>query len=320
MNELQCLVVSSSIDYSTDLVCLSLSSKESKYLRINRDQFDQLEIVLDVSNVELSIRVDNNTYKFRNSSDNSIYFRAPTFSRTYNVAHDLEEQLYHSQWASFLRNLSIFDRVAWMNNPCDTYRAENKILQLHLAQECGLNIPRTVVTNCTNVEEGFDRCIVKSIDTAFFRTPTYEYFTYSTLLKWRDLCNEDLSLAPICLQDYIEDKVDYRATYISGEFYSFQILMDKCGIEGDWRKTKKEKLTYEYSPIPCDVEDKLRMLMERLNLQYGGIDLVRQGESFVFIEVNPTGEWCWLQENSGIDICSAITRYLVHEKGNLWKR
>lgn len=53
--------------------------------------------------------------------------------------------------------------------------------------------------------------------------------------------------------------------------------------------------------------------MKSLHLVYGGIDLAKVDDSFYFIEVNPTGEWHWLQNNTNIDFCSKIVDTLVNQ-------
>ena len=45
VNDIQCLVVSSTIDYSTDLICYGLDMQGIRYLRINRDRFSQYKIM-----------------------------------------------------------------------------------------------------------------------------------------------------------------------------------------------------------------------------------------------------------------------------------
>ena len=127
MNDLRCLIISSSIDYSTDLICIQLEKQHISYLRINRDQFDKFQITLSVYELILRIKLGEKEYIYRNSDRNSIYFRAPVFIRTMNKKYSLDDQVYKSQWSAFMRNLIVFDRVKWINNPVNTYRAENKV-------------------------------------------------------------------------------------------------------------------------------------------------------------------------------------------------
>lgn len=49
MNEIDYLVISSSIDFSTDLVCYQLSQNNKRYYRLNRDEFLKHKISIDVA-------------------------------------------------------------------------------------------------------------------------------------------------------------------------------------------------------------------------------------------------------------------------------
>lgn len=311
MNEIQCLIISSSIDYSTDLVCLELEKLGTKFFRLNRDQFRTLGITLKVEQPELIIRSEGKTFLFKNDPDNAIYFRAPTFSRTFTRIYSLEEQLYQSQWGAFIRNLITFDEVRWMNNPVATYRAENKLYQLSKAHQSHLLTPKTVATNDLHFVPKRKNYAVKSIDTAIFASTDIEMFAYTTALSEDELFSEDLHLAPMCIQECLLDKVDIRTTFVNGSFFSFSILKNGGGISGDWRKTNKESLEYTPIDLPNDIERKIEHLMSALGLHFGGIDLIHCDEAIYFIEVNPTGEWCWLQRTSGAPISKTIATYLT---------
>lgn len=311
MNEIQCLIISSSIDYSTDLVCLELEKLGTKFFRLNRDQFRTLGITLQVERLELIIRSEEKSFLFKNDPDNAVYFRAPTFSRTFTRTYSLEEQVYQSQWGAFIRNLIAFDEVRWMNNPVATYRAENKMYQLSKAHQSHLLIPETVATNDLHFVPERKNYAVKSIDTAIFASTDNEIFAYTTALSKDELFSEDLHLAPICIQEYLQNKVDIRTTFVNGSFFSFSILKNGEGISGDWRKTSKESLEYIPIDLPNNIEAKINHLMNILGLHFGGIDLIYCDETIYFIEVNPTGEWCWLQRTSRTPISETIANYLT---------
>ena len=146
MNDIEYLVISSSIDYSTDLVCFELHERQKRYLRLNRDKFAEYEIIYSLQDCEMTIKMENNSYTLRNNSLKGIFFRAPVFLRSHKK-YSINEQLYRSQWSSFIRNLVIFDKAKWINHPVNTYRAENKLFQLQCAQDLGLLTPKTFVGN-----------------------------------------------------------------------------------------------------------------------------------------------------------------------------
>lgn len=314
MNNIRVLIVSSSIDYSTDLICIELENRKIPYFRLNRDQFRLFNISLNIDNLIMQMEIGNKVYTFKNKYGNAIYFRAPVFLRTLNKKCSLDEQVYKSQWNAFIRNLIIFDKVNWINNPVYTYRAENKMYQLAKAAEIGLCIPKTVASNvCQKLIEN-KKYIVKSIDTAIFNEKDTEMFMYSTVLTGREIMESDLSLAPVFIQEYLGNKVDIRVTYISGKIYPVKILSNKKGIDGDWRRLDKEDLQYIPCRIPKETEQLLCQLMNILKLEFGGIDLIESDNRLYFIEVNPTGEWGWLQTTASIKINRAIVDSLLMEK------
>ncbi len=99
---------------------------------------------------------------------------------------------------------------------------------------------------------------------------------------------------PMLVQEYLEPKTDYRVTIIGDELLAVKILCNGQPLSGDWRLKSKEQLDYVDCSLPEEVETGCRNLMKRLNLQFGAIDFVETESGFVFLEINPTGEWGWL--------------------------
>lgn len=308
--EISILIISSTIDYSTDLVCRELEQRGCIYLRINRDLFGEYDIVYDIEDQIMRLRIEGKKYVVKNDSLKTIYFRAPVFFR-YSKKLTLNEQLYRSQWGAFVRNLIVFDNAKWINHPVATYRAENKILQLKIAKSVGIKIPKTYIGNyLPSYIEDDSYYIVKALEAPIFYDGEEEMFTYSTLLTGRDLKNSSLKEAPVILQENIEPKIDYRITVVNDRIFPAMIQLGGSGIRGDWRKNSKTELSYIPAQLPCELDTKIHLLMDSLGLSFGGIDLALCGEEFYFIEVNPTGEWGWLVNTAGFEIHKAIADYL----------
>ena len=74
-------------------------------------------------------------------------------------------------------------------------------------------------------------------------------------------------------------------------------------IKGDWRTTPKEELEYIDFKLPEMIERACKTLVRKLGLVFGAIDLLETDDGFVFLEINPTGEWGWLtNEQRQLDI------------------
>ncbi len=305
------LLISNTHDYSSDLVAAELHTRKAKYLRLNRDKFNKMELILFPSTPLIKGRWEDIDFQVSADVLKSIYFRAPVFLRD-NYQPDLlpEEQLARGQWAAFLRALTIFEDATWVNHPMYTYQAEVKAYQLRIAQKVGFSVPESIATNFPKPYASNRDWIVKTMEPIILRFDSKEGFIYTNSVDSEELENGDYSSAPVMIQERIEPKVDVRVTIIGEKLFPVSIKKNGSGIEGDWRLQKNDVV---YTPIglPKDVRNMIHELMNRLNLTFGGMDLLLQDNKYYFLEVNPTGEWGWLMDNTGAPIDKAICDYLM---------
>lgn len=318
MNRVNVLIISDTLDFGTDFICYELDIRGIKYLRINRDKFDEYEISLIIDELNMQITIGQTHYEVNHHELKSVLYRAPIYLRDIcKPGISAEEQLYRSQWSAFVRNLSIFENARWLNNPSDTFKAENKFLQLKYAMEMGFNIPESVVANNTNYLPS-GQLIVKSVDTAYFLKGKNEAFLYSTMTNEDELNNYNLNDLPIMIQEYIGPKTDIRVTVVDNELFAVKIVKDSQGVEGDWRKAKG-KLQYLPVDLPNEIHDMCLNISSMFNLKLSGIDLMECQGEYYFVEINPTGEWAWLVSEAGLQIDKAICDCLTYyekEAGN----
>ncbi|MDD3503425.1 MAG: ATP-grasp domain-containing protein [Eubacteriales bacterium] len=312
MNKVEILIISDTMDFSTDYICLELQRRGVSYLRINRDKFKNYKIVFDIGSLTLNITINSKKYIIDNSSLKAVYYRAPIYLHdTYKPNLSFEKQLYRSQWTAFLRNLVLFENVRWINNPIDTFRAENKMLQLKYARKIGMECPHTQLLN--SIEDiKLDKntnYIMKSLDTLLLRQGDKEAFVYSTVITSEELIKSEFAVAPVVIQEYLYPKIDLRVTVIGEKVFAVKIIKNGTGIAGDWRK-EKENVDFIEVDLPEDIKKKCIRVVNELGLSFGGIDLIKHNDILYFIEVNPTGEWAWLVNKSGLKIDKAICDYL----------
>lgn len=316
MNEPEILIVSDKLDYTTDYICLELYNREARYLRINRDEFAEYSIIFDSDSGVLTIEKDGILSNFSELNLKAIYFRAPIYLRDIyqpNIAE--QSQLYRTQWAAFIRNLMVFEKPLWINNPIATFKAENKLLQLKYAKSAGFRFPKTLVANrCPVTIKDDSDYIVKSIDTAILRIKEKEAFVYSNVVKGNELVQAELSIAPVIIQDYIYPKIDIRVTVIGKTVYPVKILFNGHGVEGDWRGIKNGVQFIECT-LPDEVAQSCARLVNSLGLSFGAIDLIESNNDIYFLEINPTGEWGWLVNSAKLPLHKKICDLLVRKNG-----
>ena len=214
MNKIEYLILSSTLDFSTDYICYEMEKRKLPYLRLNRDRFSQYQIKYDMASLSLYVYIKNEAYLIEYESLKSVYFRSPVFLRT-NKSYSVERQLYRSQWSSFIRNLIVFDQAKWLNHPVEVYKAENKMYQLKIAQKVGLRIPDTIVTNSANDLLNNEEYAVKALDTPLFYEAGQEMFTYSTIARGDEIKASSIQDAPVIIQ-----KWNYPVSQLSGGGFS----------------------------------------------------------------------------------------------------
>lgn len=87
-------------------------------------------------------------------------------------------------------------------------------------------------------------------------------------------------------------------------------------ILGDWRR-KGVGLHFSKAELPDVVADTCVEITQRNGLHFGAIDLVKSGGDFYFLEINPSGEWGWLQTSAGLPIAEAIADWLISPETQL---
>jgi len=305
------LIVSSLYDFSTDLITHELERRGKKYLRLNREEFNDYRLTIDTQETLFKVNIHDKNYVIPPSLK-AVYYRQPIFLRnTPGEALSISEQLSRSQWMGFLRSLAIFERAKWINPLAATYLAETKAYQLAVANSIGFNTPQTLIGNDFRAFQKFEgKIIIKSLDTVLLREDDHCLFTYSTIKNAKELNDENVSTAPLTVQEYISPKTDIRVTVIGKELVAVKITSGGLGIEEDWRTIERDKIEYTDIELPNKIKDLCFEMLEKLGLNFGAIDLIaNNNDDYIFIEINPTGEWGWLvneERKLHIDIVDLI--------------
>ncbi len=312
------LILSGLYDFSTDLVVQALEHKRVSYLRLNKELFSDYSITLDIDHDTLEVGIEGAKY-IVTQDVRAIYYRQPVFLRnTPGDSLSVDEQLCRSQWMGFLRSLLIFDDARWVNSLQSTYVAETKAYQLKVAKDIGFKIPDTLIGNDAKKFRRFSgNAIIKSLDTVLLRDRDECLFTYSTIGNVQSLSDEEVRSAPLTVQEYIYPKIDVRVTVIGQKIYAVRITSGGQGIDNDWRVTNRDELEYSDFDLPLQIQRMCFHLMEKLNLNFGAIDFIQQNDKFIFIEINPTGEWGWLVNDDrrmDLDIANLLIRGMCFDE------
>ena len=117
---------------------------------------------------------------------------------------------------------------------------------------------------------------------------------------------------PMIYQREIRKAFDVRVIVVQDEVFATAIhSQDFAETEVDWRvwDVGDFDLRHEPTTLPTVVADGCRKITRHFGLKYSAIDLVcgRDGH-FYFLEMNPNGQWAWIERRTGYRIRDALLR------------
>jgi len=313
------LILSNKYDVTVDFVIRLLRRKKIKFLRINTEDFLNMNVSLTLPEFSYTIekngRICNLAKELR-----SVWFRRPgkpfEFTPIDRRPNAAVITFVENQWHSFIEGIKHIDHVNWINDPDNVHIAENKILQLKLARHIGLKIPETCITNDKSHVSAFfnkfgGKIIAKALSCPLIESEDKDHFIFTSIIdEIEDVSEHEFGLAPTIFQEYLTGKIDYRLTIIGEHCYSVKVVRESDkGISKDWRIVK-EGLKFQVCELPNDIEAKCVKIVRELGLVFGAIDLVEIDGEFYFLEINPNGEWGWLQKECDLPIAETLVDYL----------
>lgn len=201
--------------------------------------------------------------------------------------------------------------AAWVNPPAADEVAHHKPVQLARAVEVGLTVPPTLITNDPDDALAFVRRRPGSRTVYKTFVATEESWRETRVLRPEEVDLLDtVRLAPVIFQDYVDAVADLRVTVVGPEMWPTEIVAAPGGYEADYRMDLAGA-TFRPTTLPGAVEHRVRALLDRLGIVYGAVDLRLTPEGdYVFLEVNPAGEWRFVENRTGQPITRSMATLL----------
>ncbi|UOE48669.1 grasp-with-spasm system ATP-grasp peptide maturase [Mucilaginibacter sp. SMC90] len=313
------LIVSEKNDQSTYEVMQWLKKNHVPHFRVNGEDLVNVrhldlnkEIVLDVQGNEIDLKKVKVLW-YRRGSFN---FRKPV-AEDYKEIVDAESKVLNNYLFKYLDT-----QKYCINN--FLYAFVNKLYVLELAQDAGLDIPRTLITGdkqyALNFLKNETEVITKIMGSQFLiRNPGTVKMAYTEQVNDRDINEFDDSFFPSLLQTKISKRYEIRAFYFNDRFYSMAILSQgNKRTETDYRKYDSELpnrgIPYQ---LPDEVENRLKTVFAKLNLNSGSADLILdQNHNYIFLEINPIGQFGMVSKPCNYHLEKILANHLItHEAG-----
>lgn len=208
-----------------------------------------------------------------------------------------------------------------LDQPATIARARNRPLQLALARQLGIEVPRTLTTNSPqDALSFFDECngdvVVKMLSSFSVRDENgHDQVVMTNRVTSEHLRKIDtLSKCPMTFQERIPKSMELRITVVGCEIFAASV---ESGLEPtaetDFRRSFV-KLSQHWKPyrLPPEFAERLLAFMDALQMNYGAIDVIVTPDGrYVFLEDNPVGQFGWVEHATGMPIARTIARLLT---------
>lgn len=223
------------------------------------------------------------------------------------VANDCQAALYGLLLTDF--------GGTWISHPEATRTACNKLLQLKVAQQAGLRVPKTLVSQEPDRVRAFcadsgGQVIVKPV-AGVQNTPLMTGLVRPDVLR-----DDAIRVCPATYQELIPGTLHLRISCFGDDL--FPVLLETETL--DWRYP----LDARASPFDLDrtTARRIRHVLARLGLRMGMVDMkLDEAGTPVWLEVNPQGQFMFLEGMCGsLSLSRSFGAFLIAEAEVAFRR
>lgn len=287
------LIITNSYDVTTDLLLDRL--REGGVFRLNFDQFDKYEICFDQSGFRIAAP-DGRTVLSEKVA--KAYWRKPFSAEPDAQSIGAANQYVHAEWRYLLNEIV---NLLWADNRFVLVepfaeRRTGKLLQLLRAKSVFHVPPYEFVSNYAPSAE---EAVVKSLSNESVNGKVL----YTTRIHPNDLDRH----YPWFLQQYVPATHDITVVFVRGKMFAFRLERDFLGDSPDWRRHISPDQRWTFFSLPTDVLRAVSIYMDDLKLSFGRLDLLLDDEErYWFCEVNPNGQFAWLDLSGEFGLLQAV--------------
>ncbi len=300
------VIVTNRQDHTADFLILELQKRQADYVRFNTEDFpQQVQVVWRMSDVKLDGCFSFPKVRVNFKDIHSVWYRrpvppVPSAEIEDPVAYEFALAESQASLDSIWRSIDCF----WVSHPDNLRKAEFKLYQLKVAAQVGFRLWPTILTNNPEAAQTFycdqgGKIVYKPLRRGRLVRDQKVSLIYTNPVAPTEA--EELSrviYTPSLFQRYVPKRVEIRVTVIGTKVFAVEIhSQDRADTHHDWRRGDTSKLLHKLHSLPSDVETKCLALVRALGLAFGAIDLVlTPGNEYVFLEINPNGQWAWIQQ------------------------
>ena len=316
------IIITDVYDTSTSKVMASLQVCKLSITRVNQNIGIKN---IRYSNRSFTIETEQDKYIQSGFSTSSVWYRRGSITfkvpvKSTDIKGEEIGNYLTREWdvfSYFIYDLNFIIKLGSFNKEKDN----NKIFNLFSAKSVGIDIPEMLLTNQKAVLLKF----TKSQKYVITKPLNRSISLFDGSVNWNSdgtlMLNEGIvgflsdNFFPTLFQEYIEKSYEIRVFYLKGKIYSMAIFsqLDEQ-TKTDYRNYNRAKpnrnVPYQ---LPLEIEEKIRLFMDKSGLDTGSLDIIRATDGrFVFLEVNPCGQFDWLSGNCNYYLEQKIANYLAY--------
>ena len=314
------LVVTNRRDHTADFGVVEMQRRGVPYFRFNTEDFPhatRTSLRFDSEGISGDLATTKGTLRLEDI--HSVWFRRPLMpTPAREIVEPRARRFSCVESHEYIEGLWKTMDCFWVSRPDRIRTAESKLLQLKVAQQLGFSIPKTLVTSDPDEAREFlagtNKAVYKPL-----RQSRLEY-EQGTMLVFTNVVRdfhaselERVKYAPCLFQEYVPKRLELRLTVFGTEVFATEIHSQATEhAKDDWRRSPARALPHRTHALPHDVKARCIRLLKRLGLAFGAIDMVLtpQGE-YVFLEINPNGQWAWIEQRTGQPMSRSLVDLLV---------
>ncbi|MER8002103.1 ATP-grasp ribosomal peptide maturase [Streptomyces sp. NPDC095613] len=197
----------------------------------------------------------------------------------------------------------------YVNHPHRIGDAEFKPSGLAVAVDVGFSVPPTLITSDPDRARSFidlHRPSIYKPLSALLYTIDGVACTVEVDEVTPDQIDEGVAGTAHLFQQRVRKVGDVRATVIGDQVFCVRIDSDLL----DWR-TDYDRLTYTVVEPPPGIAEAMLHYLARFGLVFGAFDFcIGEDGRWWFLECNPSGQWYWLELETGLPLCAAMADLL----------
>jgi hypothetical protein len=292
------LLLSRAHDAELDAIGALLARANVPSLRVDADRLDATQVLVEPASGHVVLngcRIAPTVTWIRHFAPTAIP----------GTGHQATDQFTRESWSATASQLAELSAV--------TIAAGRPgiLAQLRLAAAHGVPVPRTVLTNDLTAAArliGSRLLIVKAAHEHFVEAePGLLSGVFPVVVSSEELSGQIRPGPPLIVQEYIEHDTELRVYYVDGELHGFDV--DKTAPADPWLAA--ERVAARLTGLPAAAARAASLLAQAMSLRFAAFDFLLRDQTAVFLEVNPNGDWRWLENKAAqFPVTSAVGRML----------